>query len=254
MNILLRLNAFAVAIILAGAGCSGTGSSSSSGPLPPSGSGNALVRFADGAPFLVTLINGVPTDIGTAYLQVDGRTVASSFTYGTITSFMGLPAGTHMLKALDTLGYFVGPLKSASLSAGKRYTLVVVGAYPNYRVVAFEEPADQSGAQMSLYEASPAAPLESFGSFRASSRSNFSQLGTARFGNVATASLGKSVSNIGGYVGPSNAPIGEVTPARIDSFDSHNVLPFHNAARLSLFLFDVKPGSSAGPVFGSLDK
>lgn len=251
---LRRLNLLAAAAALATSGCSGAGSASSSGALPPSKSGSALVRFADGAPFLVTLINGVPTDIGTAYLQVDGQTVASSFTYGTITSFTGLPAGTHSLKALDTLGYFVGPLKSTSLSPGKRYTLVLVGAYPNYSIVAFEEPANQSGAQMSFYEASPGAPEETFGSFRVSSHSNFSQLGTARFGNVVTAALGKSVANIGGYVGAPNSPIAETTPSQIDSFDRRNVLPFHNAARLSLFLFDVKPGSSAGPVFGSLDK
>jgi hypothetical protein len=66
--------------------------------------------------------------------------------------------------------------------------------------------------------------------------------------------LGKSVSNFGGYVGPAGAPLGALTPAQIDSFDSRNVLPFHQAARLSLFLFDPKAGSRSGPVFGSLDR
>ena len=115
------------------------------------------MRFAEGAPFLETLINGVPTDIGQAYLQVDGATVASTFTYGTVTQFSATSAGTHSLRALDELGYAVGPLKTPALSAGGRYTLALVGAYPNYRVLAFAEPSGD-GAQLSLYEASPSIP------------------------------------------------------------------------------------------------
>jgi hypothetical protein len=42
--------------------------------------------------------------------------------------------------------------------------------------------------------------------------------------------------------------------SQIDSFDKKNVLPFHNASRLSLFLFDVSGSGSSGPVFGSLDR
>jgi hypothetical protein len=251
MKLFHRLSSLALAWIVVLGGCS-SGSSSSS--TLPSTQGSALVRVADGAPFLDTLINGVPNDIGAAYLQADGQTVASSFTYGLISSFFALAPGTHSLKALDTLGYFVGPLKTPSLAAGKRYTLVVVGAYPNYSAIAFEEPASASGAQLSFYEASPSTQLEPFGRFRASTHSNFKQLRTARYGNVVTVGLGSGVSDIGGYVGPANSPIGALTPAQINSFDGRNKLPFHQVNRLSLFLFDVKAGSSAGPVFGSLDR
>jgi hypothetical protein len=233
------------------AGCGG-GSSGATSTMPAQ-PGTVAVRFAEGAPSLEALVNGVPTDIGAAYLQVDGHTVASSFLYGTLTSFVTLPAGAHSLKALDTLGYFVGPLKTASLAGGGRYTLVVVGSYPNYSVLAFAEPKS-SGAQFSFYEASPSVPFADFGSFQASNHSNFKKLGSAHLGSVATVSLGKSVSNFGGYVGPAGAPLGALTPSQIDSFDSHNALPFHAAARLSLFLFDPKTGSTSGPVFGSLDR
>ncbi|MGA8574978.1 MAG: DUF4397 domain-containing protein [Candidatus Cybelea sp.] len=230
------------------AGCGGSGSSSNGMPAQ---AGTARVRYADGAPSLEALINGVPQDIGVAYLQVDSHTVVSIFSYGTITSFFNVTPGVHSVTARDTLGYAVGPLKTPSLSAGKLYSLILVGSYPNYRVLAFEEPASSGNAQLSLYEASPSSRHAEFGTFQASTSSNFKQLGNASFGNVATVNLGKSVSNIGGYVGPPN-PRATMTPKQIDSFDAQNVLPFQNASRLSLFLFDPKAGS--GRVFGSLDR
>ncbi len=244
----------AIAALLALAACSSTSSSSSSSL--PSTSNSAQVRFVDGAPSLETLINGYPTDIGLAYLQVGGATVTYNFVYGSATSFVPEPAGVQSLVARDTLGYAVGPLKSASLSPGGRYTLVVVGTYPNYNVLTFAEPKNASGAQLSLYEASPAMPSADFGSFDASSGSNFKRLGSARLGNVVTVSLGGSVTNFGGYVGTGTTPIthGTLTPAQVNAFDTANALPFDAAARFSLFLLDVKPGTAIGPVFGSLDK
>jgi hypothetical protein len=237
--------------VAAAAGCGGTSSSSST---MPSVSSNVLVRFADGAPSLKTLINGYPTDIGAAYLQANGRTVASSFAYGTLTTFVMQRAGVLSLKALDSTGYFVGPLKTPALTPGNRYTLVVVGAYPNYSVLAFAEPKASSGAQMSFYEASPTVPSTGFGSFSASTHSNFKKLGSAQLGSVATVSLGNTASNLGGYAGKASAPLGTLTLRQINPFDRRNALPYHRAARLSLFLFDPKSGSTIGPVFGSLDR
>ncbi|MBV8530141.1 MAG: DUF4397 domain-containing protein [Candidatus Eremiobacteraeota bacterium] len=250
-------NLVVLGLAFALAGCGG--SSSSSGALPAQ-SGSVRVRIVDGAPLLEALIGGVPVDIGIAYLQVDGATVASSFAYGTMTQFLTMSSGTHSLKALDDLGYAVGPLKTTSLSSGKRYTLILIGAYPNYRVLTFEEPANSSGAQLSLYEASPTVPQSAFGSFQASTHSNFKQLGSAKLGEIATVSLGKSVTNFGGYAGSpaqctaSNAFRNCLTPAQVDSFDAKNALPFHVASRFSLFLFDPKAGSSVGPLFASLDR
>jgi hypothetical protein len=218
----------------------------------PSASSSVSVRLVDGAPSLEALVNGVPTDIGAAYLQVDGQTVTSSFAYGTLSSFIHLNPGVHSLKALDALGYSVGPLKTTTLTAGNRYTLVVIGAYPSYSVLAFEEPKSASGVQLSFYEASPSVSSADFGRFAASSRSNFTKLGSAHFGTVATVALGARVSDLGGYVGSSAAPLGALALKQIDSFDRRNVLPFHQAARLSLFLFDLKASSS--PVVGSLDR
>lgn len=222
----------------------------------PGQSATARVRFADGAPHLETLINGYPQDIGSnAYLQVDSQTVVTTFSYGTFTSFLSMNAGAHSLVARDPLGYAVGPLKTTTLTAGKTYTLVVVGSYPKYQVLTFEEPAS-SGAALSMYNASPSRPQVTFGTFRASTHSGFRQRGSARFGNVTTVSLGKSVTDLGGYAGSTGSPIGTVTPSQIDVFDRHNVLPYHNIARLSLFLFDTKcaSGSCPGPLFGSLDR
>ena len=232
--------------------CSGSGSSSST--LPPGQSGTATVRFIDGAPQLETVINGVPTGIGNAYLQDNGETVAFSFSYGTMTTFTNVRAGVHSLVARDDLGYAVGPLKSSSLSAGQKYTLIVVGSYPHYSVLTFQEPAPNGKPMLSLYEASPNVPQAAFGSFDAASRSQFKQLGTGTFGTVTTVSVGTKVSNFGGYVGPANSPYGLQTPAQLNAYDRHNELPFHAISRLSLFLFDSDPSSSTGPVFGSLDK
>lgn len=239
--------------MIALAGCGGSASSSA---MPAQG-GTALVRFIDGAPALESLQGSTPQDICPApsapcYLQVNGKTVTQNFYYGTMTPFAGVTAGTLSLVARDVLGYEVGPLKSTALVPGKRYSLIVVGAYPNYSVLAFEEPSS-NGAALSLYEASPAVPQAAFGSFRASSRSDFKQLGTASLGNVETVSLGKSVTNFGGYAGPASSPIGSFTPSQLNSFDKHNALPFAAVHRLSLFLFD-KPGSASGQLFGSLDK
>lgn len=216
------------------------------------------MRFVDGAPSLETVIGSAPQDIcpgvsAPCYLQVNGQSVSQLFSYGSITSFVNVTAGTLSLVARDEAGFAVGPLKTPSLSGGNRYTLIVVGSYPSYSVLAFEEPSS-SGTQLSLYEASPSVRSADFGSFSASSRSNFRKLGHAQFGSVATVPLGKSVTNFGGYAGSGGPPLGALTLQQIDSFDSHNALPFHRASRLSLFLFDPKTGSANGPVVGSMDR
>jgi hypothetical protein len=106
---------------------------------------------------------------------------------------------------------------------------------------------------LSLYAASPTIPKAAFGRFDASNNSKFKQLGTAAFGTVATVSLGKSVTQLGGYVGTASSPIGKITPSQVDPFNKRNALPFHAVHRLSLFLF-TNPASTSGTVFGSLDK
>jgi hypothetical protein len=251
-------------LVSAGAIAACSGSSSSS--IPPSGqSGTALVRFLEGSPLLEALVGSVPQALGAAYLQVNGKTVASSFAYGVITSFKGMPAGTLSLVARDELGYAVGPLKSAALTGGKRYTLVLIGTYPNYSVLTFEEPPSSANAQLSLYEASPSVPQAAFGSFSASTYSDLKQLGTAALGNVVTVTLAKQVSNFGGYAAttacptPPSHPVPPncVTPSQINSFDAKNELPFQNSNRLSLFLLDpdsANPSGPPGPLIGSLDQ
>lgn len=256
MNSYYRLSFISFAWMLWLVGCTGSGSSSNA---LPSRASSALVRFVDGAPYLETSIGGVPQPIcsGAAapcYLQVDGQSVSQSVYYGSATSFVGVAAGTRSLVARDEAGYAVGPLKTPSLSPNERYTLIVVGTYPNYSVLAFQEPASSGDARLSLYEASPAVPQSDFGVFRASQRSGFRRLGSASFGSVQTVTLGKSASNIGCYAGAASKPLGALTLAQINAFDARNELPFHNASRCSLFLFDPKGGSGAGPVFGSLDK
>jgi len=239
------------------AGCGGSTYSSPSSSIPSSG-GNAQVRFVDGAPSLETIIGSTPQAIcsgGSApcYLQVNGQTVTQLFYYGSITNFMPESAGVHSMSARDTAGYAVGPLKTTSLVAGHTYTLVVVGSYPNYEVLTFEEPKSSGNAALSLYEASPAVPDIDFGSFNASSHSGFKKLGAAHVGNVVTVSLGTRVTDLGAYAGHGTTPVtnGTLTAAQINSFDTNSVLPFNNADRLSLFFFDVN--GTKGPVFGSLD-
>jgi hypothetical protein len=253
-----RLGGVVAGTLLALTACGGSSSGSTS--MPPASNGMARVRFVDGTPELEALIDSLPQDICASaslpcYLQVNGQTVTSLFAYGSATEFQNVTAGTLSLVARDEAGYAVGPLKSTQLSAGKRYTLIVVGSYPHYSVLTFEEPASSKGnAQLSLYEASPAVPSADFGRFSASSHSGFKQLGSAKLGDVVTVSLGAKVSNFGGYAGHGKKPFaqGDVTLASVNTFDKDNVLPFHNATRFSLFLFDVKSGS--GPVFGSLDQ
>ena len=258
LKIFCRFDAIAAICALALSGCGGSSYSSSSSSIPPSGD-NAQVRFVDGAPSLETNIGSTPQAVcsgdvtAPCYLQVNGQVVTQLFFYGSITNFMPLSAGVHSMSARDTAGYAVGPLKTAALVAGHTYTLVVVGSYPSYEVLTFEEPKSGGNAALSLYEASPAVPDIDFGRFDASSRSGFKKLGAAHLGNVVTVSLGTRVMDLGGYVGHGTTPLtnGMLTAEQVNSFDTKNALPFNNADRLSLFFFDVN--GTKGPVFGSLD-
>lgn len=240
----------AAVLALALGGCGGSNSVSSK--TPPA---KAQVRFVEGAPVLEALVNGVPTGIGeSVYLTANGATVASSFGYGTRTPFVPVPAAPLSLIVANSLGYAVGPVKtSMALTSGKSYTVILIGAYPRYKVLTFEEPPAGPNATLALYEASPSFPSADFGSFTASTHSNFRKLGSAHFGNLVTVSLGKNVADFGGYAGTGTNPLnnGALSLSSVDSLDTTNVLPFRNATRLSLFVFD--PGSSSGPVFGNLD-
>jgi Domain of unknown function (DUF4397) len=244
-----RFRAAAAAAALLAAGCGGSGSSAGI----PAGGSAVSVRFVEGAPVLETLVNGVPTSIGAAYLTVDGATIAPAFRYGDVTPFVARPAGVQSVEARDSLGYSVGPLKTAALTAGKTYTAVVAGTYPNYRALAFAEPAGSGEASLAVYEASPAYPAADFGTFRASSGNGFKKLGSVRLGSVAAVSLGKAVSNLGAYAGKGSVPIGTLTVRQVDQFDGRNALPFHAASRFSVFVLDPAEGSG-GPLFGSLDR
>ena len=235
---------------------SACGGSSFSTPGVPSRPQTVQVRFVDGAPDLKALVAGVPQPIcaGTSLpcdLSVNGKTV-SEFFYGYVTTFVSLSGGTLSLVAFSSNGNSVGPIKTNALSPGNRYTVIIAGNYPNYRAYTFAEPTSSSDAELSLYEASTAMPQASFGSFRASSNSNYKQLGIATIGKVTTVNLGKSVTDFGGYVGSQSKPINKLTPSQADSFDSKNALPFNAANRFSLFLLDGVESKTA--VFGSLDQ
>ncbi|HEU5479276.1 MAG TPA: DUF4397 domain-containing protein [Candidatus Tumulicola sp.] len=244
-----KFRAVAAAAALLAAGCGGSGSSAAI----PGDSNRISVRFVEGAPVLETLVNGVPTSIGEAYLAVDAETIASSFPYGDVTPFVTRPAGVQSIEARDSLGYSVGPLKTDALPAGKSYTVVVAGTYPNYRALAFLETAGDGGASLAVYEASPAYPVADFGTFRASRGNGFKKLGSVRLGNVAAVSLGRTVANLGAYAGKGTVPIGTLTVRAVNQFDQRNALPFHSASRFSIFLLDPAAGSG-GPLFGSLDQ
>ena len=240
------------AFALALGGCGG----GSNNTTPSTAVTKAQARFVDGAPTLETLVNGIVETISSPYLTVNGATVASSFPYSTRTPFVPISAGALTLVARDSFGNAISPVKTSSaLSPGKSYTVVLVGAYPKYSALTFEEPAPGANATLALYEASPSFPNADFGSFTASTSSNFKKLGTAHYGSLVTVSLGKSVSDFGGYVGTGTKPVmnGALALSSVDSTDTQNVLPFNDAGRLSLFVFDTGQGSVPGPVFGNLD-
>jgi hypothetical protein len=217
------------------------------------------VRFAEGAPSLEAIVNGAPTPVCGAivqscYFEVNGATVSNQWFYSYLTPYTSFRAGTLSLTAADSVGYTIGPIKTDSLAAGKSYTVILVGTYPHYRALAFEDPSSSSGAQLALYEASPATPQAAFGSFKVSTRSNFKQLGTTSLGHVAAVPVGNNVTDFGGYAGPISSRIGTVTPAQVDDSDTKNALPFHAANRLSLFLFDATGSGKVSQLFGSLDQ
>jgi Domain of unknown function (DUF4397) len=233
------------------------GGSSGSSSTMPAQANSTRVRFLEGAPALYVTVKGEPPqEVGDPYLRVDGQTIASAFAYGTLTGYVTMPARALSLSvhSAGSHAYVLGPLKSATLAAGHRYTVMLVGSYPKYSVLAFADPPNTGDAQLSLYEGSPTVPQAAFGTFSASTGSNFKERGSAKFGEVATVTLAKSVSNLGGYAGMPAKPLGKLTLEEIDPHDTRNVLPFHVATRLSLFLLDPGTGSESGPVFGSLDQ
>ena len=217
-------------------------------------------RFVEGAPLLQARVAGAPVGLGTSFLQVNGVTVASYFPYGWITQYSGYPAGTQTVSVFDSLGYSVGPFKTAALAAGKSYSVVLAGAYPKYSLLTFEDTPSSgkkaAGASLAVYEASPAAPSVDFGTFKVSTDSRYRKAGSAHLGSSVVRSLGSHVSNTGAYVGTGTTPMagGKVTLQSVDSFDRHNVLPFHNVSRLSLFVLDPLSGAQLGPVFGIFDQ
>ena len=213
------------------------------------------MRFVEGSALLEADVSGTPLGLGASFLTVDGTTLASSFTYGTITQYAPLSSGAHSIEVSDSLGYSVGPFKTPPLVGGKSYSIALIGGYPKYSLLTFEDSPAGSGATLRVYEASPHVASVDFGRFRASTNSNYTKLGAVKFGRLAGVSLGSAVSDFGAYVGTGITPMtgGSVTLRSINSFDGRNVLPFHNASRLSLFLLDSSPGASAGPVFGVLD-
>ncbi|HEY3675204.1 MAG TPA: DUF4397 domain-containing protein [Candidatus Tumulicola sp.] len=213
------------------------------------------LRFLEAAPSLEALVNGVPTDLGASYLSVNGTTASTTFPYSYLTTYSSFRPGTESIEVLDSLGYKVGPIKTDSLTAGKQYTIVLVGSYPNYKTIAFEDPSATTSAQLTVYEASPSYSNVDFGRFQASSRSGFQKLGSAAYGAVVSLSLAKSVSNFGGYIGKNIKPFadGALTLAAVNSFDQRNVLPFNAATRMSLFVFDRQSPSDPPTVLGSLD-
>jgi len=235
------------------------GSNASSQAVPPTQAIQGIqVRFVDGAPELDGIIGSTPQPVCkgpsvSCYLQVDGQTVSSQLYYGYMTPFVQVSAGSLSLVAADTSGYTVGPLKTTTLTDGGRYTIIIVGTYPNYKALAYPEPASSSDARVSLYAAAPPLSQTQFGSFRASTNSGYTQLGSARFGQVTTVSIGKSVSDFGAFAGPAGKPLGTQTPEQINGFDVRNALPFHAIDRLSLFLF-AGSGSTPIQIFGSLDQ
>jgi len=216
----------------------------------------AQVRFAEGAPNLEAVINGVVQELSGTYLTVNNATVATSFVYGTFTPFVPIAPGTLTLNALDSNGNALGPVKTnVAVASGKSYTVVLAGNYPKYSALVFEEPSSSTNASESLYNAAPSRQSADFGRFTVSTHSNFKKLGSAHYGGVTTLSLGSEVADFGGYVGTGSRPLlnGALAVSSVNPLDTNNALPFNSAARLSLFLFDPKSGSSSGPVFGSLD-
>jgi hypothetical protein len=241
---------------VAAASLSACNGSNNSTPPVSSAPGTVRLRFLEAAPSLQALVNGQPTDLGAAYLSVNGATTSSEFPYSYLTAYSTFHAGTESIEALDSLGYKVGPIRTTSLAGGKQYTIAVAGAYPNYKAIALEDPAPITSAQLTIYEVSPSYANVDFGRFQASSHVNFQKLGSASYGSVVSVSPAKSVSNFGGYIGKSTKPFanGALTLAEVYSFDQRNVLPFNAAARLSLFLLDPQSPSDPPTVLGSLDQ
>ncbi|HTU83422.1 MAG TPA: DUF4397 domain-containing protein [Candidatus Acidoferrales bacterium] len=221
--------------------------------------GIAYARFLEGAPELETSVGGIVENLGTGTLSVNAKTIASFFTYGTLTQFVPVGPGNVVVKVFDSLGYSMGPF-TAKVAAGESYSIVLVGTYPHYKLLVFAEPGAK-GAALSVYEASPAAPQVTYGRYRARPKAcggtgtGYRALGAVHLGDVVTASLGPKVAGFGGYVGKGTTPMagGSITPCGVDAFDARNALPFNNVARLSLFVLDPGPGT-IGPVIGNLDR
>ena len=145
---------------------------------------------------------------------------------------------------------------NTALAAGKRYTLIVVGTYPNYSVLTFEEPASgrerptlalRSVADRAQRRVRQLPRFEPFGLQSTRERETRKRRdGFAGRERFELRRLRRSGSKP--FTG------GDLTLAGVNAFDKRNALPFHNASRFSLFLFDAKSGSASGPVFGSLDQ
>ncbi|HTX60334.1 MAG TPA: hypothetical protein VMH02_11770 [Verrucomicrobiae bacterium] len=237
-----------------------SGCNASSNGLAPvqTGATTAQARFVNGAPVLETGSGGTVVSLGAAYLQFDAATIASQFPYGSVTQYVSV-LGTHpnSIELYDATGYSVGPIAVPPLSGGKSYSLVLVGSYPNYRILAFEDPLPTGGASIVVRNAASQYRDADFGTFDAASASGYVKRGSVAYGSEKSVSLGTSVTNLGAYAGTGTTPFpnqSSLTLASVDSFDGSSSLPFNASGRLSLFIIDQSSDGSAGPLLGVLDR
>ncbi len=186
--------------------------------MPPVSS-NVLVRFADGAPSLEALIGSTPQSIcagvsSPCYLQVNGKTVASSFTYGTLTTFVTLPAGTLSLKARDTSRLLRRPAQVDGADGRKQLHARRgrgVSQLQRASVRGAENVQRRPDVTLRGLAGRSVGRLRQLQSVDALEFQEARQRATRQRGNGCARK--QPLSNLGGYVGNASAPLGALTLA-----------------------------------------
>ena len=238
-------------------------------PQASSGSaGAAYVRVVNGSADIETANPAIPgatcdfgsnsPSVGTLIsAQVDGLPAANAFPYHAVSQYVAVSPGPASI----TVQYPGGSLTTGcpalsfstpALSAGSYETVIVAGEYQNktLQFAVFSDPAPSASPGATVYDAAPASPSVSYGTFVPGTAS-FSNLGALTFGKTGGAPMVKNAPGTAFFIGSAASPSGTLYPSQVNPFDQNNVLPFQNDNHFSVFVVDPAPGGAAPTLAGA---
>jgi hypothetical protein len=208
----------------------------------------------------VRVVHGSP-DAGPVTVAVNGTAVLTNFLYGTVTSYIALPAGTYTLTVTTAAGAQV--TLTATLTGGTDYSVVATGelspaaapSKPNIALTAYvDKPFVKGTPALNFHHAAPVTGPSAevpFGYGLLADPKN-AKLGEATFGNE-TGPLKLPASALGAPFELYAVSVDAITliPNQIAPADFKNELPAKSGANISAYAIDGPAAASVPTVAGT---